>query len=86
MELENKVPEQINDIKKENFEKLAQLFPSIIKDGQVDFKALKEELGEFSKEAAKHVLLLRKSSPQLFKKLERLPMLFSYICDATIQN
>ncbi len=27
---------------------------------------------EFSKEAAKHVLLLRKSSPQLFKKLERL--------------
>jgi len=47
MELENKVPEQINDIKKENLEKLAQLFPSIIKDGQVDFKALKEELGEF---------------------------------------
>ena len=47
MELENKVSEQINDIKKENFEKLAQLFPSIIKDGQVDFKALKEELGEF---------------------------------------
>lgn len=27
---------------------------------------------EFSKEAAKHVLLLRKFSPQLFKKLERL--------------
>ncbi|MDE8697667.1 type II toxin-antitoxin system YoeB family toxin, partial [Bacteroides cellulosilyticus] len=27
---------------------------------------------EFSKEAAKHLLLLRKSSPQLFKKLERL--------------
>ena len=47
MELENKLSEQINDIKKENFEKLAQLFPSIIKDGQVDFKALKEELGEF---------------------------------------
>lgn len=47
MELDNKVSEQINDIKKENLEKLAQLFPSIIKDGQVDFKALKEELGEF---------------------------------------
>ena len=46
MELENKVSEQINDIKKENLEKLAQLFPSIIKDGQVDFKALKEELGD----------------------------------------
>lgn len=47
MKLENRVSEQINDIKKENLEKLAQLFPSIIKDGQVDFKALKEELGEF---------------------------------------
>ena len=29
---------------------------------------------EFSKEAAKHVLLLRKSSPQLFKKFERTGM------------
>lgn len=47
MKLENRVSEQINDIRKENLEKLAQLFPSIIKDGQVDFKALKEELGEF---------------------------------------
>nr|WP_222703895.1 DNA methyltransferase [Fusobacterium mortiferum] len=47
MELDNKISEQINDIKKENLEKLAQLFPAIIKDGQVDFKALKEELGEF---------------------------------------
>ena len=47
MELENRVSEQINDIKKENLEKLAQLFPEIIKDGQVDFKALREELGEF---------------------------------------
>lgn len=46
MELDNKVSEQINDIKKENLEKLVQLFPSIIKDGQVDFKALKEELGD----------------------------------------
>lgn len=27
---------------------------------------------EFSKEAVKHVLLMRKSSPQLFKKLEKL--------------
>lgn len=46
MELENRVSDKINDIKKENLEKLAQLFPSIIKDGQVDFKALKEELGD----------------------------------------
>ena len=27
---------------------------------------------EFSKEAVKHVLLMRKSSPQLFRKLEKL--------------
>ena len=27
---------------------------------------------EFSKEAVKHVLVMRKSSPQLFKKLEKL--------------
>lgn len=46
MELENRVSDKINDIKKENLEKLAQLFPTIIKDGQVDFKALKEELGD----------------------------------------
>ena len=50
MELENKVSEQINDIKKENLEKLAQLFPSIIKDGQVDFKALKGEFEEVKEE------------------------------------
>lgn len=29
-------------------QKLAQLFPSAVKDGEVDFNALKEELGEFT--------------------------------------
>ncbi|MGL5124149.1 MAG: site-specific DNA-methyltransferase [Fusobacteriaceae bacterium] len=47
MELEDRVPVEINNIKNENLELLKSLFPSVIKDGQVDFKALKEELGEF---------------------------------------
>lgn len=47
MELNKKVSEKVNSIKEDNLKKLAQLFPEIIKDGQVDFKALKEELGEF---------------------------------------
>jgi len=41
-----KVLEEIFDSRNEKLEKLAQLFPSIIKDDQVDFKALKEELGQ----------------------------------------
>lgn len=44
---ENKVNEQINDFVGDNVKKLAQLFPSVVKDGEVDFEALKEELGEF---------------------------------------
>ncbi len=31
----------------ENVKALESLFPSAVKDGQVDFKALKEELGQF---------------------------------------
>lgn len=34
----------INDIVGDNVKKLAQLFPSAVKDGEVDFEALKEEL------------------------------------------
>lgn len=44
---ENRVNEQINDFVGDNVKKLAQLFPSVVKDGEVDFEALKEELGEF---------------------------------------
>lgn len=47
MELNKKVSEKVNSIREDNLKKLAQLFPEIIKDGQVDFKALREELGEF---------------------------------------
>lgn len=42
-----KVPEQINNFINDNVQALAQLFPSAVKDGQVDFTALKEELGQF---------------------------------------
>lgn len=42
-----KVPEQINNFINDNVQALAQLFPSAVKDGQVDFAALKEELGQF---------------------------------------
>ena len=42
-----KVPQQINDMVGDNVKKLAQLFPSAVKDGEVDFEALKEELGQF---------------------------------------
>lgn len=45
--MNNKVPQQINDIVGDNVKKLAQLFPSAVKDGEVDFEALKEELGQY---------------------------------------
>lgn len=45
--MDNKVPQQINDFIGDNVKKLAQLFPSAVKDGEVDFEALKEELGQF---------------------------------------
>ena len=42
-----KVQQQMNDIVGDNVKKLAQLFPTAVKDGEVDFEALKEELGQF---------------------------------------
>lgn len=41
------VQQRINDVVGDNVKKLAQLFPSAVKDGEVDFEALKEELGQF---------------------------------------
>lgn len=41
------VPQEINDVVSDNIKKLAQLFPSAVKDGQLDIDALKEELGTF---------------------------------------
>lgn len=43
----SKVPQEINNIVGDNVKLLAQLFPSAVKDGQVDLEALKEELGQF---------------------------------------
>ena len=42
-----KVPQEINNIVGDNVKLLAELFPSAVKDGQVDLEALKEELGQF---------------------------------------
>ena len=42
-----KVQQKINDVVGDNVKKLAQLFPAAVKDGEVDFEALKEELGQF---------------------------------------
>ena len=42
-----KIAQQINDVVGDNVKKLARLFPSAVKDGEVDFEALKEELGQF---------------------------------------
>ncbi len=43
----NKVSSKINSIVEDNIEKIAMLFPSVVKDGEVDLEALKEELGYF---------------------------------------
>lgn len=43
-----KVPQKINDIVGDNVKKLARIFPSAVKDGEVDFDTLKEELGQFT--------------------------------------
>lgn len=42
-----KLEQKINNIVNDNVKTLAQLFPSAVKDGEVDFESLKEELGEF---------------------------------------
>ena len=47
-----KVEQQINDVVGDNVAKLAQLFPAAVKDGEVDFEALKEELGMFTQVGA----------------------------------
>jgi adenine-specific DNA-methyltransferase len=42
-----KVSREISNPISENVKKLAELFPAAVKDGQVDFEALKQELGQF---------------------------------------
>jgi len=43
----NKIKKDINNVVNDNLKALEQLFPSVVKDGQLDVKALKEELGDF---------------------------------------
>ncbi|UUX92979.1 site-specific DNA-methyltransferase [Methanoplanus endosymbiosus] len=43
----NKISSSVFNPASENLKRLSAIFPSIIKDGQVDFEALKAELGEF---------------------------------------
>lgn len=43
----NKIKRDINNVVNDNLKALEQLFPSAVKDGQLDVKALKEELGNF---------------------------------------
>lgn len=45
--MSDKVKKEIFNSVNENVQALAKLFPSVVKDGEVDFDALKEELGEF---------------------------------------
>ena len=44
----SKINQSINNIVNEQVRKLESLFPSVVKDGEVDFEALREELGEFT--------------------------------------
>lgn len=46
------VPQSIFTEKEENLRRLAELFPAVIKDKQVDFAALREELGQFEEVTA----------------------------------
>ncbi|MCM1160138.1 MAG: site-specific DNA-methyltransferase [Roseburia sp.] len=47
--MENRrVNQNINNNVNEQVRKLESLFPSVVKDGEVDFEALKEELGQFT--------------------------------------
>ena len=46
--MDNKVPQQINDIVGDNVKKSGSALPSAVKDGEVDFEALREELGLIS--------------------------------------
>jgi len=64
----NKIKKEINDIVNDNLKALEQLFPSAVKDGQLDIKALKEELGDFE-EAGIEKYELNWSGKQNAKKI-----------------
>lgn len=47
MGVKGDLKEEIFNVVNENVKALERIFPSVVKDGQVDFQALKEELGQF---------------------------------------
>lgn len=53
-----KVSQKINDIVGDNIQKLASVFPAVVKDGEVDFDALREELGGLSGTSAEKYELI----------------------------
>ena len=53
-ETPQKIPSSLPSPASENLRRLSALFPSIIKDGEVDFTALKEELGIFEEIGKEH--------------------------------
>ena len=48
----NKLPQEIFNSPADSLAKLASLFPTAVKDGQLDIVALREELGEFEEVGA----------------------------------
>lgn len=67
---ESRVEQQINNVPSDNLDKLRQLFPSVVKDGEVDFDALKEELGIF-KEVSREKYELTWAGKKEAKKLSQ---------------
>lgn len=45
--MDRKINAEINNMKEENIKKLVQIFPAVLRDGRIDFEALKEELGQY---------------------------------------
>ena len=68
-----KIPLSLPSPASENLRRLADLFPSIIKDGEVDFTALKEELGIFE-ETGKEQYELTWAGKQQAKRIAAEPV------------
>lgn len=69
MEYKN-IEQEIFNATNEKLQALANLFPSVVKDGEVDFEALKEELGQFT-EVGKEKYELTWAGKQDAKKISQ---------------
>lgn len=65
-----KVNQNINNIVNDQVKKLESVFPSAVKDGEVDFEALREELGQFE-EVTNEKYELTWAEKRMQKKLHR---------------